>query len=130
MQIELLPAGTVIRVSCGWYDHVGMLADYWWRNERAVISFSPKARGILEERLSDFARGREIHVDGYLGNLSPFEVMRRARFKRGQPYSWTTFNCEHFIRCAHGVEIESPQLQRFAFLGFCGFATLAVARAQ
>jgi hypothetical protein len=33
-----------------------------------------------------------------------------------EPYSWITFNCEHFVRHAHDVAVESPQLKRWATL--------------
>lgn len=44
-------------------------------------------------------------------------------------YSWTKFNCEHFVRYAHAVPIESPQLKRFTFLsGAIGVFALMTTR--
>lgn len=126
------PAGTVIRVNTGFYNHVGLLGDRFINGERGVLSFSAKAKGFVEEPLSVFAGGHPVVCDGYFGNLPPTTVMWRARLKAGQPYSWLDFNCEHFVRYAHGVRVESPQLQQVsAVLGVAGLAFLAlkVARA-
>lgn len=115
--IWALPAGTVIRVNCGFYDHVALLSDRWIGGERGVLSFSAQRCGLVEQCISTFAAGRHVTVDGYLGGLPPGTVMQRARLKQGQSYSWTKFNCEHFVRYAHGVPVESPQLQQWAVLG-------------
>lgn len=128
--IRALPAGTVIRVNCGFYDHVALLSDRWMGGERAVLSFSAQSGGLIEQRISTFAASRHVAVDGYLGGLPSGTVMQRARLKQGQSYSWTKFNCEHFVRYAHGVPVESPQLQQWAFLGTAfGYLALLSARA-
>lgn len=125
-----LSAGTVLRVSQGWYEHVGLLSDRYIAGERAVVCFSAQAGGFVEEPYSTFSRCQVVYVEGYFGSLPPWMVMQRARLKHGQPYSWTEFNCEHFVRYAHGVLIESPQLKRWTFAaGVVGFLALAVARA-
>ncbi len=124
-----LATGTVIRVSHGAYDHIGMLADYWHHGERMVIALSEAAGGLVEQPFSSFACGRSVTVDGYLGRLPPAMVMHRARSKRGQTYSWTGFNCEHLVRFAHGVPVESPQLKQWAFLGLLSLVMLSAARA-
>lgn len=115
--IWTLPAGTVIRVNCGLYDHVALLSDWPVNGERGVLSFSAQHGGLVEESISAFSARRNVTVDSYLGATPPAMVMQRARLKRGQAYSWTEFNCEHFVRYAHGVPIESPQLQKWATLG-------------
>ena len=123
------PIGTVIRVSHNWYDHVGLIGDRYIMGERSVIAFSAQAGGLVEQAYSAFAAGRTVTIDGYLGVLPPETVVRRARMKREQTYSWTNFNCEHFVRYAHGVPIESPQLRQWTFVaGILGFLTLAAAR--
>jgi hypothetical protein len=127
--IWTLPTGTVIRVSHGWYDHVALIGDHISNGERTVLAFSAQANGLAEQLYSAFACGRRVTVDGYLGSLPPDIVMQRARLKHAQSYSWTEFNCEHFVRYAHGVPIESPQLRQWTFLaGVLGVVTLAAAR--
>lgn len=112
-----LPAGTVVRVRHGFYEHIAMLSEHVIGGERAVVSFSAQAAGFVEEPFSIFARGQTVVIEGYLGILPPAVVMQRARMKRGQAYSLSDFNCEHFVRYAHGVPVESPQLRQWAFLG-------------
>lgn len=112
-----LPAGTVVRVRYGFYEHVAMLSEHAIGGERAVVSFSAQAGGFVEEPFSVFARGQTVVIEGYLGVLPPAVVMQRARMKGGQTYSLSDFNCEHFVRYAHGVPVESPQLRQWAFLG-------------
>lgn len=111
------PAGTVVRVKHGFYDHIAMLGDHAIGGERAVVSFSAQAGGFVEEPFSAFARGQVVLIEGYLGSLPSAVVMQRARMKRGRAYSLSDFNCEHFVRYAHGVPVESPQLRLWAFLG-------------
>ena len=111
------PAGTVVRVRHGFYEHIAMLGDHAMGGERAVVAFSAQAGGFVEEPFSAFARGRAVVIEGFLGSLPPVVVMQRARMKQGQAYSLTEFNCEHFVRYAHGVPVESPQLRQWAFLG-------------
>jgi len=84
-----LPAGTVIRVNCGLYDHVALLGDGLIDGERSVLSFSAQARGPAELGVPAFAGGRTVTIDGYLGASPPESVMWRARLKFGQRYSWT-----------------------------------------
>lgn len=121
------PAGTVIRVNTGLYSHVGLLGDRFINGERSVLSFSAEAKGFVEEPFSAFSGGRPVVCDGYLGDLPPEGVMWRARQKAGQPYSWLDFNCEHFVRYAHGVPMESPQLQQVgAIVGILGLAFFAL----
>ena len=112
-----LPAGTVVRVSHGLYDHVALLGDREVAGERGVVAFSADAGGFVEQPFSVWASGRTVRVDGYPGKLPPKAVLLRARAMRGRSYSWANFNCEHFVRQAHGLPIESPQLRRWAFLG-------------
>jgi Lecithin retinol acyltransferase len=120
------PPGTVVRVRIGLYDHVGMLGDHLINGERTVIAFSARAGGLEELPLSLFGGGRTVTLGDYPGALPPDAVMRRARSMQGQAYSWFTFNCEHFVRYAHGVAMESPQLRQWAFaaglLGLLGMA--------
>ena len=118
-----LPAGTIIHVDIGSYRHVGLLGDRFMKSERGVLSFSAEAKGFVEEPLSAFSGGRPVVCDGYLGELPSWVVMQRAREMAGQPYSLFSFNCEHFVRYAHGVPMESPQLQQVgAILGILGIA--------
>ncbi|WP_424191188.1 hypothetical protein ACMYR3_08335 [Ampullimonas aquatilis] len=128
-ELWTLSAGTVIRVSHGLYNHVALIGDQFIMGERSVLAFSAQAGGFVEQPYSAFAAGRAVTSDGYPSGLPSQVVMQRARLKQGQAYSWMDFNCEHFVRYAHGLPVESPQLRQWAFLaGALGLVTLATAR--
>ena len=124
-----LRVGTVIRVAHDWYHHVALVGDRLSGGERTVLAFSAEAKGFIEQPFSAFARERAVTVEGFLGSLAPEVVMQRARSTRGKPYSWIDFNCEHFARFAHGVDIVSPQLHGWASLaGLLGLMAVVAAR--
>lgn len=126
--IDSLAAGTVLRVSHGFYDHVGLVSDIYIDGERAVISFAAATSGLTEEPFSAFSKRRVVYNDGYLGQLAPYWVIARARANHHRRYSWTTYNCEHFVRDAHGLKPESPQLQSWVAMGSIVGFVLAAAR--
>ncbi len=111
-----LKPGTVLRIDRGLYSHVALLGQWRDSSSRAVLTLGP---GPLEEvAFEDFAAGKPVVVEGYLGSLHPSEVLDRARKLGARTYSWLGFNCEHFVRAAHGLNPISPQLQRaVAFVG-------------
>ncbi|MGJ7512634.1 hypothetical protein [Variovorax sp. GT1P44] len=114
---QLLP-GTVLRINRGLYDHVALLGERAWTGERHVLSFGPGPTSLVEMPFSQFAGDRAVVVDGYPGRLAPEAVLARARqVAARRRYSWLGFNCEHFVRTAHDVAVESPQLARAFFLG-------------
>ena len=128
-RITTLPVGVVVRVWVGAYFHVALMSDRTMAGERSVLSFSPQAGGFIEQPYSAFAEGRAVTVDGYFGTLPPWIVMDRARAARWKAYSWTQFNCEHFVRHAHGVPVESPQVRQWTVVGcLLGMFALAAAR--
>ena len=66
-----------------------------------------------------------MNVIGYLGNLSPQQVLQRARSRIGE--TWNLFwNCEHFVKWAHGLRPRSPQLVAGLIL-MCVFTGFLVA---
>lgn len=71
---------------------------------------------VVEESLDTFRVQGDLRVDGYLGSLPPEMVLARARAKLGTSYSLFNWNCEQFVRYAHGLNQESPQLATVASL--------------
>lgn len=124
---QLLP-GTVLRLNRGLYDHVALLGEYAMFGERTVLSFGPNPNGLVEVGFSEFSGGNQVLVDGYLGQLPPEQVLSLARQLGQRRYSWLAFNCEHFVRAAHAVTVESPQLGR-AVLFAAGALLLSGGRA-
>jgi len=117
--------GQVVSVSNDGYKHKGLISDRMIDGELAIISLSKAANGVLEESLSSFACGRDVTIDGYFGTLSPYDVVRNARALIGTTYDLFSNNCEHFVRKAHGVYIESPQVKGWLLItGFLGLIAL------
>ena len=116
MPVSQIPAGMVVRVNCGLYDHLALMGDSMINGERTVLSFSARHQGLAEVPFSAFAENKQVKVDGHLGTLHPNVVLERARLKKGHPYCLMTFNCEHFIRYAHAVQVESPQVTQWMLL--------------
>lgn len=114
-----LRPGTVVQVDHGLYRHVGMVSDRYFSGQPGVLSFSAATGGIAEESFEVFARGRCVQIEGYLGIFPSSLVLSRARSMKERRYSWLSFNCEHFVRSAHGVAVESPQVQQWVVLGGC-----------
>jgi hypothetical protein len=104
-----VPVGGVVGVPIvtriGRVDHKGVVTDRYGR--------------VVETEASDFAARAvgPVRFVGYLGNLSPDEVLRRARAKIGARYRPLAANCEHFATGVHGLPPESPQLRGLALLG-------------
>jgi hypothetical protein len=116
------PAGTVVSVDRGLYRHFGILAERLPGLERRVISLNPEAQ-LAEEPLSLFCRGQQPTWHQPLSAAYAPEVLTRARSGNHPGYSWTNFNCEHFVCFAFGVPLDSPQVRRFATLA--AFAALS-----
>lgn len=121
-----LAPGTVIAVWVGFIRHVGIVTDRMYGAYLGVISNSYRAGRVAEEPLPVFAGGRSVNVIGYLSDLPPQQVLRRARSRIGEAWDLPNWNCEHFVRWAHGLQPRSPQLVAGVVL-ICAFAVLVVA---
>lgn len=123
--MQLYRPGTVVAVSVGTVDHVGILTDQIVGGAPTVISNSMRAGGVAEDPLHTFGGGREIRVLGHPGHLSQREVLRRARSQLGKRWRLFSWNCEHFVHWAHGLKPSSPQLT----VGISLLALLGIAAA-
>ena len=112
MELFDLRPGTVVRVRIGLtpFYHVGLISDTITDGAPNVISNSQRCGGVAEEPLADFGDPSSVLVLGYLSELSPAEVMYRARRYLGGKWHLVNWNCEQFVRVAHGLKAESPQL--------------------
>ncbi|MCK9345048.1 MAG: lecithin retinol acyltransferase family protein [Candidatus Pacebacteria bacterium] len=103
-------AGTVLSTSRFLYRHLGILTGRFINGFPTVISNSGDGGMVIEESLSQFQGTGDLQVVGYLGTLPQDVVLARAQAKLGSKYSLLTWNCEHFVRHAHGLKQESPQV--------------------
>ncbi len=121
--------GTVIFVTIGLIKHYGIISGINELGEILVISNSKARRCVTEEPLGEFSLGRQTIVDGYPSNCDPRDVVARARSQLGIKYDLFSDNCEHFVRWAHRLKPESPQLQLFSVLAGAFVLSYLVARA-
>ena len=105
--------GDVVAVNFGLYEHVGILSDGrdWRTNQPLVFSATRRHGCVAEEPLAAFAQGRGVASRGFPGRLPRATVLARARALVGRRWHLFFDNCEHFVRQAHGLRRESPQLQ-------------------
>lgn len=111
-----LRPGTVLSAGRPFYRHVGMVTDRFVNEVPTIISSSGGRGMVVEEPMDTFRGQGDLRVDGYLGSLPPEMVLARARAKLGTNYSLFNWNCEQFVRYAHGLNQESPQLATAASL--------------
>ena len=124
-----IPCGVIASVDRGLYSHVGILAEPVPGQPRTVVSLNPGAPStqLREETLPEFGRARVVNLLPPLSALSASFVLGRARSGQHPQYSWTEFNCEHFLCFAFGVPLESPQLRRIATISALAFLALKAA---
>jgi hypothetical protein len=125
-----IAAATVVSVDRGFYRHVGILTEVVPGHERKVLSLNPGVPGeqLREEALSEFGRGQPVMLRAPWSDLPAWVVLARARYSTLPLYSWTEFNCEHFLCHAFGIPLESPQLRRLAGLAGLTAAAILLAR--
>jgi len=116
--------GEVVGVMvAGIIEHKGIVSF-----RQTVISNSMRAGGVVEQSLQDFGGGGSIRRIGHLGDLPSNEVAMRAESRIGQKWNLWSFNCEHFVLWAHGLEPRSPQVA--SALGTVSLVALALAVAR
>lgn len=102
--------GTVVARNYTFFNHIGIVSDRWF-NGYPMIFTSTWSRGVIEIPWLEFADGGHVESLGFWGKLPALQVLARARALLGRSYHFFNFNCDHFVRYAHGLKVESPQLQ-------------------
>jgi len=111
--MEMFPAGHLIVVDHGLYEHVGISDG---NGKVFENSNARKGRGLVS--YEEFSAGKGIIDLGILPGSRPVpEVLKRAQelIINRKSYHLLTNNCEHFVREVCGVEISSPQIQQAVF---------------
>ena len=121
-----MTSGTIISTPKGLVRHHGLLSYNSSLGSYTAISSSGKYGQVVEEPLEMFANGKQIRNEGYPGNKPPQEVIEIAKSLVGDKYNLFKNNCEHFVRKAHGIKPESPQLLAFILLALSLVALLSV----
>lgn len=111
-----LTPGDIIEVPIyGFYKHYGVVT-----HAGIIINASKKCGKVLEETLADFCESSQWRKSQISSNLSPDEIIMRAKGKIGQTYCLLSQNCEHFVRYALGLSVESVQVKiTLGLIGIC-----------
>lgn len=107
---------SIVYVQFGLIRHYGIITGINELGEVLVVSNSKALGCVAEELLKDFSMGKQTVVEGYPSNCSSSYVIERARSQLGRKYELYSDNCEHFVRWAHHLKPESPQLHFFSIL--------------
>ena len=110
--------GSVISARYGPFIHTGILHSVQNDGRVWVIDNKP-AHVVAYRTLEEFSGGGNIRLevpvqDSQMADL----IISRAESQLGRRYDLLTFNCEHFVTLALGLEPQSQQLQNWALLGF------------
>ena len=113
-QSKLLTPGSVIAVRYPMYKHFAIVSD---KNDDEdmpnLISLSYRNHGVKEESWNTVVGSHNFETSLIQGSDSTKVVLSRARscIGRSIKHQLLTFNCEHFVRYAHGLTVESVQVK-------------------
>lgn len=86
-------------------------------------------KGIQIDHLNSAKSGRDVFHDSYChSELSPEQLIQKARLMSKNRKYWLKYNCEHFLNELLGKPIESPQLRAAMFTGIAAVCLFAFAR--
>lgn len=111
--MKTLQIGTVVEVDRGFYRHTGLF--YGWRGEIPLVLANLPDRTRVQT-WNEFSGGHRVRVRGYPSNMPHGQVLARAESVMTRPYSWLSWNCEHFVAFSHGLKVESPQVKSWAMI--------------
>jgi len=79
-----------------------------------LISLSYRTGTVLEESWHEVVGDKKVEISQISGIEPQHTIIKRARkcINKDIKYNLLTFNCEHFVRYAHGLPIESIQVQK------------------
>ena len=118
-------AGTTLFTLCGAYYHYG-IAD----GNGGVIHARKKEGVVHDTSLKNFGNGGIVKIDSDITSDDLCAAHKRALEYIGKPYDLFSDNCEHFVRCAHGLKKESIQLQRGMIIAVSVIAGIAIPQAR
>lgn len=119
-----LPPGAVVSVPFFGGIHLGLVSDQSWGGYPLVLNNSKTRGRVVEEDWLSFIDNRPVTFQGYPSELDSAVVLDRARTRIGQKWNLRHWNCEHFVRWAHGLPAESEQVDNY-LSGLAIFGTIA-----
>lgn len=120
-----LVAGSVISVRYPLYKHFAIVSDSSTNGKPNLISLSYRTAGVLEEPWELVVGNRHYECSQIKGADTANVVLKRARsyIDTEIKYNLLAFNCEHFVRLAHGLPMQSKQVQKTIYGAVVGATT-------
>lgn len=97
--------GTPLKVSYGYWHE--LIADGQY-----VIHNSKQHGKVVRQPFHEVAKDNTIYVCDEVQVTDYEAAVRKARLAIGLAYDLWSQNCQHFVRWAHGLVPESPQVQQ------------------
>ena len=129
LNLTTLAPGTIIAVRYSMYKHFAIVSDRLdVKNTKLLpmlISLSHRTGIIKEEPWNTVVGDKCIELSSISGQYSSSQVLSRARkcMNHNLRYNLLYFNCEHFVRYAHGLPMESTQVKQAFYGAFVGATT-------
>lgn len=100
-------AGTPLKTQYGFYPHEG-IAD----GVGGVVHNSKIYGQVVRTSFAEFSCGQEVFICDDVPFTDGDSALARAMSAIGTPYALWSGNCQHLVRWAHGLEPESPAIQK------------------
>ena len=119
------PPATVISIRYPLYKHLAIVSDTLTDGKPNLISLSYRTGGVTEKPWKTVVGDHVFEQSQIHGNDSAEVVLKRARsfINTEVSYNLLTFNCEHFVRLAHNLPIQSKQVQQTVIGALIGAST-------
>lgn len=124
---QLIP-GTVIAIRYPMYKHFAIVSDRISNDMPYLISLSFRKNGVEEESWDTVVGNHTVEPSCIKGDYPKEIILTRARsyINSKIKYKLFTFNCEHFARYAHGLQLESIQVKHALYGAVLGAASCAL----
>ena len=103
-----LRLGTIVGTWLAGKYHQGLVCGYAADGEPMIMSIS-LWKGFATESLCQFMGPQGLAEASYPSRLQSEQILSRARSVSHRPYDLGRWNCQHFVRFAHGLSVQSPQ---------------------
>lgn len=116
--------GDVVVTKFGLYEHWSLVSDRVCENgEPMLISATQRNGTVREESWEKTTENKHTSVVNIESTKEAIDILKDARFMIGEwKYSLTNRNCEHFVKWALGLRVESVQVKNTLAAGLLGFA--------
>ncbi len=103
--------GDVVAVIYDTYNHYAIVSDRRVDGLPNLIALTRRKGNVCEESWAAGTQGATVRKSHIKGFLPADKILGKARSMIGKKrYDLFSDNCEHFVRWAHGLPVESKQV--------------------